>query len=63
MTKGDRNSLEWQKKHKERRRAHLRLYYYRRRRQINLANSNPTAKESDLADVLYASLVERWNPF
>jgi hypothetical protein len=43
------NCVKWIEEHKERRRVHLRIYYYRNRRLLNLLNTNPTDKD-DIAD-------------
>ncbi len=61
MTDKDYRSQAWQVEHKARRRAHLRKWYYRRRKAINISFSLPSGKEKDVAD--FALDTARWNPF
>lgn len=63
MTDENEISREWQKKHKQVRRAHLRAWYYKKRKQINMSFSLPKNKDMNEADIAYADFVERWNPF
>lgn len=61
MTDQNENSLAWQKKHKAKRRAHLRKWYYLRRRVVNLSYSNPKGSVSDLADLILDAEIRRWS--
>lgn len=63
MTDQNQNSLEWQRKNKAKRRAHLRKWYYIRRREINLSFSLPKSSDLDEVDIKYIEEMERWNPW
>lgn len=60
MNDANENSLKWQKKHKAKRRAHLRKWYYIRRTVINLGLSNSKGPEQDLADLVLDAEIKRW---